>query len=142
MISAMAYVDLNPIRAAIEATPETSDYTSIKLRIEYWKNKANEVNPQVSQDFQPESLLPFTGNHTQPSDRGLAFNRSTTSNLLTGPAERFATTSAVLFLQTLHLFCNGSIFHQNTGSNYPPTLKVDLKALQDRLNPLNSGAQN
>ena len=33
LISAMAYVDLNPIRTSMVDTPETSEYTSIKERI-------------------------------------------------------------------------------------------------------------
>jgi len=31
----MAYVDLNPVRANIAKTPETSDYTSIQTRVGY-----------------------------------------------------------------------------------------------------------
>ncbi|MFO7763284.1 MAG: transposase [Wenzhouxiangellaceae bacterium] len=33
LIAAMAYVDLNPIRAGIAETPETSDYTAIQQRV-------------------------------------------------------------------------------------------------------------
>jgi REP element-mobilizing transposase RayT len=34
VIKAMAYVDLNPVRAGVAATPEASDHTSVQARIE------------------------------------------------------------------------------------------------------------
>ncbi|MBS3745244.1 MAG: transposase [Wenzhouxiangellaceae bacterium] len=37
VLTAMAYVDLNPIRAGIAQTPEASDYTSIQQRIADWR---------------------------------------------------------------------------------------------------------
>ena len=39
VLTAMAYVDLNPIRAGIAETPETSDFTSIQQRIEAWQGR-------------------------------------------------------------------------------------------------------
>ena len=74
VLSAMAYVDLNPIRAAMADTPENSDHTSIQLRIEYWKQKANQVNADSNETMQPKSLLPFAGNLRQPMPKGLIFN--------------------------------------------------------------------
>ena len=74
VLSAMAYIDLNPIRAAMAETPETSDHTSIKLRIEYWKNKSHQSRSDHNDNLQPKSLLPFAGNLRQPKPRGLSFN--------------------------------------------------------------------
>ena len=39
ILACMAYVDLNPIRAGISKTPETSDFTSIQRRIRDFKTK-------------------------------------------------------------------------------------------------------
>ena len=80
LLSAMAYVDLNPVRAAMAITPETSDHTSIQLRITYWKDKANLPRTQSScvighdEDSQPAHLMRFAGNDREAMPAGLPFN--------------------------------------------------------------------
>ena len=76
LLSCMAYVDLNLVRAAMAKTPEESDYTSLKRRVNYWKNASERSDCGEGKDraFQPDNLHPFAGNLREPMAKGIIFN--------------------------------------------------------------------
>ena len=55
LVSCMAYVDLNPVRANMAPTPETSNYTSIQERIK----PAFELNKAIEHQLRTGDLLGF-----------------------------------------------------------------------------------
>jgi REP element-mobilizing transposase RayT len=63
LLACMAYVDLNPIRAKMETTPETSKHTSIQTRIN-----------SLIKGEQPKELIRFVGNHRQNMPKGIAYS--------------------------------------------------------------------
>ncbi|MGL6260865.1 transposase [Vibrio sp. WXL210] len=70
VLACMAYVDLNPVRANIAKTPEHSDFTSVKTRINALKHSKNKSHPSV----QPKCLYPFVGDESQNAPEGLTFS--------------------------------------------------------------------
>jgi len=76
LLACMAYVDLNPIRAAMATTPEQSDYTSVQERIEHpdrndlapFSEQGNEAIPFNLKDYL--ELVDWGGREIKRNKRG------------------------------------------------------------------------
>lgn len=64
LAACLAYVDLNPVRAAMAETPESSDYTSVQRRFQCL---------QAGEQTQPDDLDQFVGNPRAEMPPGLPF---------------------------------------------------------------------
>jgi len=81
VLPCLAYLDLNPVRAAIAEPPEGSDYTSIQRRIrtlqaasESSADAENGEPDTAPASTQPPELYPFVGGTREGGPEGLPFH--------------------------------------------------------------------
>lgn len=80
LLSCMAYVDLNPVRADIAKTPERSDYTAIQQRITERFDLQEAIRSQSQSGYllnfeHPlKPLLPFEGNVSAEHQTGILYS--------------------------------------------------------------------
>jgi len=79
LLSCMAYLDLNPVRAGIADTPEQSEHTSIRERLRFEFNLQQAIDDQTEcgdlLEFRSplKPLLPFEGRLTNEPQSGILF---------------------------------------------------------------------
>jgi hypothetical protein len=82
LLTSMAYVDLNPVRAGLADTPEASEHTSIRERITESLNLADAIAETIEDQslrhfgLPIKPLLNFEGNTTADHQLGILFDLS------------------------------------------------------------------
>ncbi|GAD79805.1 transposase [Vibrio ezurae] len=103
LLSAMAYVDLNPVRAGMAQTPENSEFTSFKARL-----NALEQNENT-----PTYLLPFNKQGNQEDESSIPFGLWEYIELVDWTAREFRNGKTSLNIQLPHILHRLKFKQQN-----------------------------